>query len=108
MAIGCPRSALLGSVDELHKTSCAFALPTLIYANFAYLIPSPPHSRHRPNLNESQRAMVAARLVTTKLGDNQFTEGAQICAPSQSEAAALLTVSTPSVKRAQALGCINP
>ena len=47
--------------------------------------------------------MVAARLVTTKLGDNQFTEGRSIDPSSQSEAAALLSVSTPTVKRAQAL-----
>ena len=44
--------------------------------------------------------MVAARLVPTKLGDNQFTEGRSIDPSSQSEAAALLTVSnlsSPSV-----------
>jgi ParB-like nuclease domain len=28
---------------------------------------------HRRHLNESQRAVVAAKLVTTKLGDNQHT-----------------------------------
>ena len=58
----------------------------------------------RRHLNESQRAMVAARLVTTKLGDNQFTEGGQICPPSTQPAASLLLkVSTRIVKSAQAL-----
>ena len=46
----------------------------------------------RRHLDESQRAMYAARLA--KLGSNQYTrEGAQICAPSQSEAADRLHVS---------------
>ena len=57
----------------------------------------------RRHLNESQRAMVAARLVTTKQGDNRFTVDTSIDVSTQSEAAALLTVSKPSVQRAQAL-----
>ena len=47
--------------------------------------------------------MVAARLVTTKKGDNQFTEDRSIDLSTQSDAASLLTVSKPSVQRAQAL-----
>jgi N6-adenosine-specific RNA methylase IME4 len=44
----------------------------------------------RRHLNESQRAMVAARLATLPRGVNQH---AQICAPSQRDAAELLNVS---------------
>jgi N6-adenosine-specific RNA methylase IME4 len=73
----------------------------------------------RRHLTESQRAMVAARLATLRLGDNQHTrEAAQICAPdllagvdpaasaepqtivSQSEAAESLNVSRRSVQTA--------
>jgi N6-adenosine-specific RNA methylase IME4 len=72
----------------------------------------------RRHLTESQRAMVAAKLSTLRLGDNQHsTQAAQICAPtmdfgaehaapepespvSQSDAAELLSVSRRSVQTA--------
>jgi ParB/Sulfiredoxin domain len=55
---------------------------------------------HRRHLNESQRAMVAAKLVTTKLGDNQHIkkEGRPIDQPT---AAHMLNVSAKSVQRAK-------
>jgi hypothetical protein len=55
---------------------------------------------HRRHLDESQRAMVAARLVTTKLGDNQHIqrEGRPIDLPTAAE---MLNVSEKSVKRAK-------
>lgn len=52
----------------------------------------------RRHLNESQRAMVAARLATMKRGDNQHTE---ISATSQSAAATTLSVSPDSVQFAR-------
>jgi N6-adenosine-specific RNA methylase IME4/ParB-like chromosome segregation protein Spo0J len=52
----------------------------------------------RRHLNESQRAMVAARLATLRRGDNQH---AQICAPSQSDAADMLNVGRRSVQYAR-------
>lgn len=52
---------------------------------------------HRRHLSESQRAMVAKRYASRKIGDNQH---AQICAPSQDEAAKLLNVSRRSVQLA--------
>jgi hypothetical protein len=54
----------------------------------------------RRHLNESQRAMAAAKLVSTKLGYNQHTRklGRSIDLPT---AANLLNVSEPSVKRAK-------
>ncbi len=56
---------------------------------------------HRRHLNESQRAMVAARIATLPLGSNQYV-GRSIDLPTtQDEAARLLNVSTPSVKRAR-------
>lgn len=53
---------------------------------------------HRRHLDESQRAMVASRLATLPRGANQH---AQICAPSQDEAAELLNVSRRSVQQAK-------
>lgn len=54
----------------------------------------------RRHLDESQRAMVAARLATLERGANQHKD-ASIDAPSQSSAASLLNVSRPSVQRAR-------
>jgi hypothetical protein len=54
-------------------------------------------SANRP-LNESQRAMVAAKLATLPRGANQH---ASTDAPSQAAAAELLNVSRPSVQRAR-------
>lgn len=53
---------------------------------------------HRRHLSESQRAMVAAKLANLPRGSNQH---AQICAPSQSDAAELLNVSRRSVQAAR-------
>jgi ParB-like chromosome segregation protein Spo0J len=55
---------------------------------------------HRRHLNESQRAVVAAKLVTTKLGDNQHIrrEGRPIDQPTAAE---MLNVSEKSVQRAK-------
>jgi ParB-like chromosome segregation protein Spo0J len=53
---------------------------------------------HRRHLTESQRAMVATRLATLKLGANQH---AQICAPSQRDAADLVGVSRRLVQHAR-------
>lgn len=53
---------------------------------------------HRRHLSESQRAMVAAKLAGLPVGANQH---AQICAPSQSDAAELLSVSRRSVQSAR-------
>jgi ParB-like chromosome segregation protein Spo0J len=61
----------------------------------AYVISLNLRRRH---LDESQRAMVAAKLATLKLGDNQH---AQICAPSQERAAELLNVSRRTVQHAR-------
>lgn len=49
-------------------------------------------------MDESQRAMVAAKLARLLKGANQH---AQICAPSQSEAAILVNVSRRSVQMAR-------
>lgn len=56
---------------------------------------------HRRHLDESQRAMVAARVAILPLGANQHREGGSIDLPSQPQAAELLNVSVPSVKRAR-------
>jgi len=53
---------------------------------------------HRRHLNESQRAMVAARIAQLPRGANQH---ASIDAPSQDEAADLLNVGRASVQRAK-------
>ncbi len=60
----------------------------------AYVISLNLHRRH---LNESQRAMVAAKIATMVRGDNQHT---QICGTSQPAAAEMLNVSTRAVQHA--------
>ena len=55
----------------------------------------------RRHLSEEQRAMVAGRLANLEEGRPEKT--AQICAVSQSDAAELMGVSVPSVKRAVAV-----
>jgi hypothetical protein len=59
----------------------------------AYVISLNLRRRH---LDESQRAMVAAKLATLKLGDNKHSEG-----PSIEEASRLLNVGHASVERAK-------
>lgn len=54
----------------------------------------------RRHLNESQRAMVAAELANLKLGDNQYKGSSSDPPISQSQAAAMVGTSVPSVKRA--------
>lgn len=55
----------------------------------------------RRHLDESQRAMVAARIATLKHGVNQHNEDAPIGASSQLEAAQRLNVSRRAVQRAR-------
>jgi hypothetical protein len=52
---------------------------------------------HRRHLTESQRALIAARIVTTKLGDNQFNKPGI----TNKQAAAMLGVSEATVKTAK-------
>jgi hypothetical protein len=62
------------------------------------------HNLHRRHLKEGQRAMVAAGIANLKRGDNQHkNEDRSIDLSSQKEAASLLNVSVPSVKRAKAV-----
>jgi ParB-like chromosome segregation protein Spo0J len=56
---------------------------------------------HRRHLNESQRSMIAAKLATLRDGVRQDRQGASIDAPTQSQAAEMLSVSRPSVQRAR-------
>ena len=53
---------------------------------------------HRRHLDESQRAMVAAKIATLPKGANQHV---QICTPSREKAAELLNVSTRTVASAR-------
>lgn len=66
----------------------------------AYVI---SHNLHRRHLSTSQRAMVAAKIATMEVGNNQHTkkEGPQICGGSAKEAAATLNVSARSVETAK-------
>jgi hypothetical protein len=52
---------------------------------------------HRRHLTESQRALIAARIVTTKLGDNQFNKPGI----TNKQAATMLGVSEATVKMAK-------
>ncbi|MBA3714393.1 MAG: hypothetical protein H0W76_18355 [Pyrinomonadaceae bacterium] len=58
---------------------------------------------HRRNLNESQRAMVAAKIANIQKGGDRRSADfkARICALEQPETAALLNVSRRSVQHAQ-------
>jgi len=55
---------------------------------------------HRRHLNESQRAMIAARLANLPRGRRE-TNGSIDLFTTQQQAASLLNVSTPSVERAR-------
>jgi ParB-like chromosome segregation protein Spo0J len=81
----------LGRVDDVIRFSEEFAGPDPI----AFVISKNLKRRH---LDESQRAMVAARLATLKQGTR--TDLAEISAMSQPEAAAALNVSRGSVQNA--------
>jgi hypothetical protein len=54
----------------------------------------------RRHLNESQRALVAARLATLKLGDNQHTKGGSANLPTQAAMAAMMNISERSIRHA--------
>jgi len=61
------------------------------------------HNLARRHLDESQRAMIAAKIANMKLGSNQHTQGASIGAPSVSkkDAAKRMNVGTSSIDRAK-------
>jgi N6-adenosine-specific RNA methylase IME4 len=82
-----------------HKACCKAAVPirTEVYGGndpLAFVLSA---NLHRQHLNESQRAMVAAKLATLPKGSNQH---ASIEAASQPKAAKLLNVSRSAVQRA--------
>lgn len=56
---------------------------------------------HRRHLNESQRAMVAAKIATLPRGANQHTQDRPIGRSTQSDAASVLSVGERSVRRAR-------
>ena len=56
---------------------------------------------HRRHLDESQRAMVAARIANLKRGEKKADSSIALSSVSQADAAALLNVSPASVKRAK-------
>ena len=56
---------------------------------------------HRRHLDESQRALVAARVETLKHGDNQHTRGDANLHVLRSDAAKLLNVSPRTVANAR-------
>ena len=62
----------------------------------------------RRHLTESQRAVVAARLTTLRLGDNQHTaQAAQICAPDLLQAVAPPAAPPPIVSQSEAAESLN-
>lgn len=79
------------------EIECAADIPGYIDDPVAYVVSRNLHRRH---LNESQRALVAARLAVLPRGANQH---ASIDACSQPRAAELLNVSRGGVQRARAV-----
>jgi len=56
----------------------------------------------RRHLNETQRAMIAAKIANMPLGANQYTMGAHICAPiTQPEAAKTMNIGVRNVQHAK-------
>jgi N6-adenosine-specific RNA methylase IME4 len=89
-------------LDGRHRElACTAAGVVPVYVPFcgddpvAFVVDANLHRRH---LDESQRANVAAKLATLKLGANQHSEG-----PSIEEASRLLNVGHASVERAKAV-----
>lgn len=67
-------------------------------AALAFVISANVHRRH---LTDSQRAMAAARIATLRDGVRTDRQGAQICAPSQDQAAEQFDVSRRTVQHAR-------
>jgi hypothetical protein len=88
---------VLGGRNRLRACQAADVAPTFTgYTGndpISYVVSLNLRRRH---LNESQRAMVAAKLATLQLGDNQHSEGHSI-----EEASRLLNVGHASVERAK-------
>lgn len=90
--------------------ACLMAEVELITENYtgedalAYVI---SHNLRRRHLTESQRAMVASKVATMRLGENQYKEGPSIGGPKglstkdRATAAAELNVGTSSLDRAR-------
>lgn len=83
----------LRACRELGIDPVFLAVPTLGMSVQSYIVSQNLHRRH---LDDSQRAMIAARLTNTSLGANQHTAQAV----SQKQAAADLDVSVDSLQRA--------
>jgi hypothetical protein len=84
----------------LAARECGASVPTVEYGGddpLAFVVSLNLNRRH---LTDSQLGMVAARIATLPVGANQH---AQICAPSQDDAAEMLNVSRRTVQNAAAV-----